>query len=50
MGEAQYEVNFFLIDRKEKTKHTKMVLAFIFLFPLHSNSHISIFISPVYLV
>jgi hypothetical protein len=27
-----------------------MVLTFIFLFPLHCNSHISIFISPVYLV
>jgi hypothetical protein len=27
-----------------------MVFTFIFLFPLHCNSHISIFISPVYLL
>lgn len=50
LGEVQYEVNVCLIDRRDKIKHTKMVLTFIFLFPLHCNSHISIFISPVYLV
>lgn len=50
LGEVQYEVNFCHIDRTDKIKHKKMVFTFIFLFPLHCNSHISIFISPVYLL
>lgn len=40
LGEVQYEVNFFLIDRWDKIKHTKMVLTF---FSFHST------VTPIFL-